>query len=918
MKLNVEIKHDSQPQGITDTNLFQQERRYLGGLLGLVLKEQAGNDLFELEEEIRHGTRELRKEFSRGLFTSILERISHLEVEEAKLVLRAFTAYFQLTNLAEKFWQISLIREQERNDSRKQSIQRGVEALKEAGFSSVDVQNLLARLQVILVLTAHPTECQRQTILRKLERIVQILTERDREEMLPARIKELELRIIEEITSLWQSDVVRLTRPSVEDEVKNTMFYFDQTLFDLLPSVSEELEEALKLSYPSEHFDVSRVLRMSSWVGGDRDGNPFVTPEATYETFRAQRRTVIRKYLRKLQELIDSTSPSIHQISPTKTLMASAEASSFADHFPFEPYRAVLSGIREKLSETLDSPGAENVYSSPEEVIADLNTIVESLRTHRGERLTRPIRLLIRQLQIFGFYLCPLDARQHHDRHFEALDEIFSQSADTAFSKLGEERQRELLSAELMSSRPLIGSTSSWTPETEEVLETFRLIAKVQNEFGKESLSTYIVSMTCGASDLLAVMLLGKECGLFRFEKKELTYSGLMLVPLFETIEDLRAAPNIMRNLFESRIYRRSLELQGNLQEIMLGYSDSNKDGGYFPSHWELFKAQHRLSALAAEFGLAIRFFHGRGGTTGRGGGPTNKAIRALPKGSVNGKFKGTEQGETRYLRFSDRTIARDYLSGVLNAVILKSVDERGGGKDEKPEWTTAMEEIANLAYEFYRKLRGEPGFVEFFSQVTPIDELGNLHLGSRPTKRRATTSLEDLRAIPWVFAWNLCRGVLPAWFGVGHALEAYSSRGEAERRVLAEMYRQWPFFTTVIDNCEMAFFKVDLNIFEHYSTLVEKEELRSRFCGIIRDEYERTRKSLLALTGKEEILGGNQNLLRTLSGRTPYLDPLSLIQVELLRRLRKKGLSENESNALRQAVLLSINGVAAGMQNTG
>ena len=890
----------------------------MGGLLGLVLKEQAGDALFELEEEIRHGTRDLRRKFAPAAFENLVKRIQALSLEDSKLVLRAFTAYFQLTNLAEKRWQISLIRDALRNGTKNETIQQAISALKAGGFSAAQVRELLADLQVILTLTAHPTECQRQTILRKLERIAAQTSHLDRPDILSSEREALETKVLEEITGLWQSDVVRFSRPSIQDEVKNTLFYFEQTLFDLMPEIASEFLRALHSEYPNEPFELPAAMKFSSWVGGDRDGNPFVTPEATKETFKAQRSVVLRRYIRKLQELVDSESSSIHQVQPTAELLAFISGPDAGKQFPFEPYRTALTIIRSKLEGPPGGP--PKGYRSPAEVIDHLRIILNSLKTHKGERLARPVEDLIRQLEFFGFHLTSLDVRQHHDRHFAALDEILERAGigDKRFSELSEQQRQAVLTAELRSPRPLIGASTTWSPETTEILDTFRAIAEIKKEFGEAAIDTYIVSMTSGASDILGVMQLAKEFELLRLEKREVVESRLLFVPLFETISDLRAAPEIMKSLFSNPVYRRALSLTGDKQEIMLGYSDSNKDGGYFPSHVELFKAQRNLTALAAGYNIRLRFFHGRGGTTGRGGGPTNRAIRALPAGSVRGQFKGTEQGETRYLRFSDSTIAHDYLSGVLHAVLIKYMEETKAAEPERPEWLAAMETVSETAYRFYRSLVEQKDFVQFFSQVTPIDELSNLHLGSRPTKRKATTGLGDLRAIPWVFSWNLCRCVLPAWYGVGHSLKAFADADDGNMALLKQMYSQWPFFATVVDNCEMAFFKADIHIFSHYCTLVDDTSIRERFLNLIRAEYELTQQMILSVTGEKEILGHSLNLRNTLQGRTPYLDPLSLIQVELFRRLRQTGVSAEESESLRHAVLLSINGVAAGMQNTG
>jgi phosphoenolpyruvate carboxylase len=915
---------------MTEQDLFRKERRFLGELLGQILREQAGNELFELEEEIRQGTRDLRRIFSAELFDSLVRRISGLELAQAKLVLFAFTVYFQLTNLAEKRWQISLIREARQSNTRSESLLRGVEALKESGLSAAEAQTFFENIFISLVLTAHPTECQRQTILRKLERISQSIAALDTTEILPEEVSRRTDAVLLEITSLWQSDVVRATRPTVQDEVKNTLFYFEQVLFELLPQIYSDLHAALTACYPGHSFELPVFLRFGSWVGGDRDGNPYVTPETTRRTFRLQRDMVMRRYIRTLDRLIDSLSCSSRQVDGSEDLDCFLDtenpvlAAHLREQFPYEPYRRVLTLLRRKLEATAgfsrNDNGGAAAYTSPDEFRRDVDLVSASLRGHRGERLAALSDTLATQVKIFGFHLVPLDIRQHRDRHVAALDEIFSRLEITEkhFSALDEEEKQGLLLQEIASPRPFLGPDSDWSEATEETIEVFRMVAETQATFGAAAVPAYIVSMTCGASDILAVMLFSKAFHLFEFSKGVTRKAGLDLVPLFETVADLQAAPHILAQLLSAPVYREAVRLRGDIQEVMLGYSDSNKDGGYFPSHWELHKSQIELAATARKFGVTLRFFHGRGGTTGRGGGPTNKAIRALPAGTVNGQFKGTEQGETRYLRFSDKTIADDYLSGVVHAVIVSTLRSGELNEQDADLWHSSMDKIAGSAYEVYRELVGHPDFVTFFSAVTPIDELSNLHLGSRPSKRKATAGIEDLRAIPWVFSWNLCRGVLPAWYGVGSSIQKFIAGESRNTALLQDMYQRWPFFQTIIENCEMAFFKADFHIFEHYAGLLTDTGVRDFFLAQIRNEYEKTREVLLLLTAQTELLERHRNLRHTLQGRTPYLDPLNLIQVDLLRRLRKLAAGDGRENELRQAILLSINGISAGMQNTG
>lgn len=909
------------------SDFFQQERRFLGRLLGAVLREQEGTDLFDLEEHLRHGFRDLRRSFSPELLKTLTSEIANLPTAEAVRVLRAFTAYFQLTNVAEKRWQISLIDSTAAAGPAPESLHAAIATLAGQGYSLEELLALLARTSIILTLTAHPTECQRQTILRKLERIGRDTETYDRSATAQQQ-HECRERILAEITALWQSDVVRPARPTVLDEVKNTVFFYDQTLFELLPDLLSELTEAVESVYHQRVEELPPLLRVSSWVGGDRDGNPFVTPQATRETFHLQKEIVLRKYLRSVERLIDGVSCSINQIEPNAELTEWLETQSthqteLFEGFPLEPYRVALSLISKRLDRTLrahrsGSPAGE-AYTLPQELRADLERVSRSLRSHRGDRIAREVDRLTAQVRIFGFHLAALDIRQHRDRHLAAFDEIAAvlKLSERPFSDLCERARQELLTRELRSPRPLFGQVAEWQPATAETIETFQVVRELQAAAGPDAVDTYIVSMTSGASDLLLVLLFAKELGLAHTHGPAAPRASLQVVPLFETISDLEAAPRIMRELLTNELYRTVLRAQGDIQEVMLGYSDSNKDGGYLPAQWHLHQAQIALTETAREFGIRLRFFHGRGGTTGRGGGPTNRAIRALPPGTVDGQFKGTEQGETRYLRFSDRTIAHHYLSGVTHAVLLAS-SRCHTAHEAQSAWSAAMDQLSASAYAFYRSLVTAPHFLTFFEQATPIDQLSNLHLGSRPAKRKATAGIEDLRAIPWVFSWNLCRAVLPAWYGVGHSLAEFAEHAPGGLETLRTMYRDWPFFRVIIDNCEMAIFKADLTIFRQYCSLVSDSSIRQSFGGTIEEEYHRTLAMLLAVTGQQEPLEHHAALRSTLNGRTPYLDPLSMIQVELLRRLRGGSTGEDERTLLERGTLLSINGVAAGMQNTG
>jgi phosphoenolpyruvate carboxylase len=922
------------------TDSLREQVRFLGSLLGQIIQEQGGKEIFLLEEEIRKTSRELRKAFTPELWDKLIQITSNLELDRAKGVLRAFTVYFHVVNLAEQDELTRNYRQKIKalgSEPYPESVASGIASLADSKRSIKEVSDLLSKLQITPVFTAHPTEAKRRTVLDLLQRLQNALHLMSEPNVLPIEIDRLTDKILSEITLLWQSDEVREIKPTVIDEVTNGLFYFESVLFNLVPQVYKQIEQSLEKHYPNQPIEVPPLLTFGSWVGGDRDGNDFVTPEITESTLVLHKVTALKHYVQEAVKLRKLLSSSVKQVPVTKELLDSIEqdfkefpegATGITEHNNNEPYRKKANFILHRLKKTLEiSENANGLvavarpgYSSADEFLSDLKIIKSSLDSNRGQRITSVfIDELIRKVQTFSFYTSRLDIRQHSGRHFQAINELLRSSGiiNKPLEDYSGTEQEKILSDEILSIRPLLPAEHQYSTDTETTIALFRKIRTAHKVLGSGVVENYIISMTRNVADILTVLLFAKEANLFRINQAE-AQSDLNIVPLFETIEDLRALPKVLESLFTNPAYRKNLAARGNLQEIMLGYSDSNKDGGYLTSHWELYHAQKVLLEVATKHGITVRIFHGRGGTTSRGGGgPLNKAILAQPPGTVTGGIRITEQGEQISSNYASEDVARRNLEELVHAVILATSGLRPDFKKEEQIWEGTMEKISASACKTYRALiYDDPEFAKFFWQITPIDELGSLNIGSRPAKRKNSKSIEDLRAIPWVFSWTQARCLLPTWYGVGSALEEFAQANGPD--ILKQMYSQWPFFQGVISNCEMTLMKVDMNIVEHYSSLVTDEKLRSRMMQKIVSEFERTCKIILQITGESELLDHNTTLRDILLVRRHYLDPLSYIQVDLLRRVRQEKLSQEEQTQLLGAIKLSINGIASGMKNTG
>lgn len=915
-------------------NLLRRDVRFLGNILGEVLVHQGGNELLDIVEKIRETSKSLRSVFLPELFADFKRIITTLDPDNRHQVIRAFAIYFQLVNIAEQNHRIRRKRDYERSAGESVqpgSIESAIQDLKERNFTYEEVQDILESLSLELVMTAHPTEAMRRAILDIHKRISEDVMLLDNPTLTFREREQLRDKLLNEVITLWQTDELRDRKPTVLDEVRNGMYYFHETLFHILPEVYQELERCLTKYYPGQHWHVPTYLRFGSWIGGDRDGNPSVTAEITWKTLEMQRKLAIREYQRILTGLMKNLSFSATIVNVSDELQQSIRKDRENVtlkkmeiwHNEKEPYRIKLAYMIAKMVHILDASmtGTER-YQSPEEFIDDLQIIDRSLRHHYADYVADTyIMKLIRQVELFGFHTATLDIRQHSQEHENAMSEILGKmNIVEDYSKLEEEEKIELLNRLLNDPRPLTTPYQEYSDSTEECLEVFRTLYRAQKEFGVKCVSSYLISMSEGASDIMEVMVFAKEVGLFRKDNDGTVLATLQAVPLFETIEDLHAAPDIMRRLFNLPIYREAVKAMNNLQEIMLGYSDSNKDGGAVTANWELQVAMKDITAVGIECGVKLKYFHGRGGSLGRGGMPLNRSILAQPANTIGGGIKITEQGEVISSRYSLKGIAYRSLDQATSALIRASINARS--PEENPyekEWEQISAQISAVSQEKYQDLIfRDPDFLSFFKESTPLPEVGELNIGSRPSKRKNSERFEDLRAIPWVFAWTQSRYLLPAWYAAGTGLQSFYEGKEENLKTLQDMYVNYPFFTSMIDTLQMAMAKADLIIAKEYSLMTKNDVARQRIFGLIKEEFKLTKEMVLKITGQQEILDNQPVLQESIRLRNPYVDPLSYLQVQLLnelRDLREKG--EDDPDLLRE-VLLTINGIAAGLRNTG
>ncbi len=906
-----------------DTPL-REDIRLLGRLLGDMVRDQEGREIFDIVEEIRQTSIRFHRDDELQARHDLEAILAGLNPDRAVQVIRAFSYFSHLANLAEDQHHIRRTRAHDIAGSppRAGTIALALRHAAEAGLTAADLQAFFNDALVSPVLTAHPTEVRRKSTMRWEMAIADLIDRRERGAWTPEEAAEIDARLSQAVLTLWQTNLLRQTRLQVEDEVENGLTYYDYTFLRELPRLYARLEDRISAMDPSARpARMASFLRIGSWIGGDRDGNPFVTAEVMQRTLRMQSGRVLRFYLGELERLESELSLSVRLVDVSDALAALADPSpDTSPHRRIEPYRLAISNIRARLTATEEAlrngsapkPGPEP-YGDPEALLIDLDVVHDSLATNRSRALTEGrLRHLRRAVDCFGFHLASLDMRQNSSVHADTLAELLEAVAPGTDYHAGTEDERiALLTEELTAMRPLIRSFWSYSAQTEKELSILRAAAAGHRCYGRRAIPTAIVSNTQSVSDLLELAVLLKEVGLVTPDGQ----SAVNVVPLFETIEDLRNCIGIMDRLLAIPAYRALVDSLGGTQEVMLGYSDSNKDGGYVTSGWELYKAEIGLIDLFRKHGVRLRLFHGRGGTVGRGGGPSFEAILAQPAGAVNGQIRLTEQGEIISSKYTNPDLGRRNLEILVSACLEASLLRPRDG-DVPASYLDAMEALSAAAFQAYRDLVYEtPRFDEYFWASTVINEIATLNIGSRPASRKALGRIQDLRAIPWVFSWSQCRLMLPGWYGFGSAIRAYlKDDPETGLALLREMYKDWPFFRTQLSNMDMVLAKTSIAIASRYADLVPDEGLRREIFGRIRQEHEASVEALLTITENNSLLAANPLLSRSISNRFPYLDPLNHLQVNLLKAYRE----DSESPKVLRGIQLTINGIAAGLRNSG
>jgi phosphoenolpyruvate carboxylase len=902
---------------------LRDDIRLVGRVLGDVVREQAGPEIFDIVEGVRRQAVGMRRHG--GGDDALAQRLSALPLPDALHVIRAFGYFSLLVNIAEDVHTNRRRRHHRRAGSPQQSgsLAHSADRIRASGVGPGEVAAALARLRVVPVLTAHPTEVQRKTVLESQRDIARLLADEQRGQLDRDERDAWEHDLRRVVLRLWQTAVLRLSKLRVRDEVNEALGYYGLSLFSEVPGVQRTLERELAPVLPAGTAPLPAAMRMGSWIGGDRDGNPFVTASELRYAVERQATVALRHHLDELDRLGAELSMSSRLVEPSAGLLALADASG--DDSPFlrdEPYRRAVRGLHARLASTavaltgqvpvphvaeLGHPG----FVGPSELDEALATIDGSLRGH-GAAAIADARLadLRRSVAAFGFHLCGLDLRQNSEIHEEVVAELLAAAGVVDdYRSLGEDRRIELLCSELATARPLVGPLMRLSDQTTSEVEVLRAAAEITARAGKEALPNYVISKCESVSDVLEVGVLLREVGLAGPDTL-----GMAIVPLFETIDDLHRAGSVLRSLFAVDRYRAWIAARGDVQEVMLGYSDSNKDGGYLASSWALYRAEIDLVEVARAAGVELRFFHGRGGTVGRGGGPSYEAVLAQPPGAVRGALRITEQGEMIAAKYADPEHARRNLEAIVAATLEATLLRGADLGDHRDRYHEVMDELAAISRYEYRSLVYETdGFAEWFRSATPVNEISELNIGSRPASRKPSQRIEDLRAIPWVFSWSQCRVMLPGWYGAGKAFAEWA-KDEDRLAFLRDMHERWPFFRTVLSNMAMVLAKTDLAIASRYAALVPDEGLRTAVFDRIVDEHTRSVEQVLAITGHGTLLADNPTLARSIDHRFPYLDPLNLLQVSLLGRWR----AGEHDELVHRGIHLTINGLATGLRNSG
>ena len=920
-------------QTTTDANL-RADIRMLGNLLGETLVRQEGPWLLELVEQVRALTKRIRSGEAASIVdqdaqTDLAAVLDELDLAKVISLVRAFTTFFYLANLAEQTHRLD--EDGARSIGDRGFLEATVDRIAAADLDQGFLEEVLGRLELRPVFTAHPTEAARRSILTKTADIAELLERRGDPRISTAERNRIERRIAELVDLIWQTDELRRERPTPLDEARSAIYYLDEIFREVAADLSAELDHQLErigVSLPAS----AAPIRFGNWVGGDRDGNPNVTPELTFEVLELQHRHALRGLIAAIEELSSELSASERIVEVSDELRESLAGDAslmpevhqrFASLSAGELYRRKCAFIYQRLHNTRDriavesghQPGLD--YLSAGALLDELTLMQTSLQENHGSEIARGrIQRLIRRVAAFGFHLAVMDIREHADNHHDVLAQLYARSGELDnYPELDAKKRFDQLAGELSQRRPLAPATTVLSGGASKTMETMRTVRRALDRFGPDTIESYIVSETRGGDDILAAAVLAREAGLIDIHSD---VARVGFVPLLETIDEVRNAGPILDELLSCEPYRAIVSLRGDLQEVMLGYSDSNKHGGITTSQWSLYLASRALRDVTLRHGVELRVFHGRGGTVGRGGGPTGEAILAQPWGTVDGRIKITEQGEVIADKYGLPSLAASNLELTLAATIEASVLHRRSRRSDAvlADWDAIMDRVSDAAYEAYRRLIDHPDLVPYFQTATPVEELASLNIGSRPARRPGGGSdnvgLGGMRAIPWVFGWTQSRQIVPGWFGVGSGLTAAEETGQWG--TIEEMYDQWSFFRTFISNVEMTLTKTDMTVATRYVETLVPDEYQGVF-DVILKEFERTRSLVVRITGDQGLLDRNPILQRTLAVRDRYLDPISYLQVSLLKRARA---STEPNPLLERAMLLSVNGLAAGLRNTG
>ena len=937
-----------QPEHYGLTASLSSNITLLDTLLGDVLRQQDEGELVTLSRRLL-----ALAERDDAAPSQVMTEIPELaDPAVARRVLRAFTVLFQLVNTAEQKEIVRVNRERQAKAAdkpRPESIAEAVYKLQEQGVTAEEMQTLLQRIDICPTLTAHPTEARRRSVLDKLHHIAEALAAHD----LPKNAVRLDTPLADNsqqaaqdmeriLTALWQTDELRATPITVPEEARNALYFFERTILDVVSWLHTDLLHALSQAYPGVTFTLPTFVTYRSWVGGDRDGNPNVTPEVTWRTLLEHRRIVLEFYAKRVDTLRRELTLGLRTVANDDELLTSLEHDKQTvplsvhrlNRHKAEPYVLKLLFIHERLSaalrhtRTLDGGNAlspteiAHAYPDAGAFLADLRVVQNALRRNRGSAIADdgPVAALVVQAETFGFHLAALDIRQHSDEHAKALTEIFQAAhvlpAETPYADLPEAEKIALLARELRNPRPLVARDAALSDMTRSVLRVFDVVRKARRQLSPQAVVCCIISMTHAVSDMLEPMLFAKEAGLLRFQEDGSCESELDIVPLFETIDDLHGSDTLMREMFTTPEYQAQIAARNQFQEIMLGYSDSSKDGGFLAANWALQDTQARLGKLCQEFSIGLRLFHGRGGTVGRGGGRANRAILSQPQEAFGGRIRFTEQGEVISFRYGLAPIAHRHLEQIVNAALIAVA---GTKTENSPEqWPLSLTAMAAHSRDIYRQMaHDDPTFWEFYAQATPIKHISRLPIASRPVSRsgKKLTSVDDLRAIPWVFAWVQSRYMIPGWYGLGSALEWFAAQDGGNVALLQAMYQDWLFFRTVIDNAQMELLRAHLPTAHWYAARTDDPAIGAKFHALIAQEHHRTREWVLRLTGQNDLLAHATVVRATVALRNPAVVPLSLLQVALLDAQEAAG---DDNPLWNEAILLSITGIAAAMQSTG